>query len=154
LRHPSKQPLNDADIERIKEIANVELEDARIELERANVTAQTMGQRHEESDGDDVTVDDEDDSAWVEYVVLLLPRMANQPFVVNPWTKIRQGWKPLRSEMVTFLSTSWILMMKMTMGRHRVRLVTPYLESPPYVLPSSWSFHQHKRATVLPRQRR
>jgi periodic tryptophan protein 1 len=77
LRHPSKQPLNDADIERIKEIANVELEDARIELERANVTAQAMDQRHEESDGDDVTVDDEDDSAWVEYVLLLLPRMAN-----------------------------------------------------------------------------
>jgi len=68
LRHPSKQPLNDADIERIKEIASVELEDARTELERANVTAQAMDQRHEESDGDDVTGDDEDDSAWVEYV--------------------------------------------------------------------------------------
>jgi periodic tryptophan protein 1 len=76
LRHPSKQPLNDTDIERIKEIANVELEDARTELERANVTAQAMDQRDEESDGDDVTGDDEDDSAWVEYVLLLLPRMA------------------------------------------------------------------------------
>jgi periodic tryptophan protein 1 len=80
LRHPSKQPLNDADIERIKEIANVELEDARTELERANVTAQAMDQRHEESDGDDVVGDegeDEDDSAWVEYVLLPLPRMAD-----------------------------------------------------------------------------
>ena len=77
MRHPSRQPLNDADIERIKEIANVELEDARTELERANVTAQAMGQRHEESDGDDVTVDDEGDSAWVEYVLLFLPRMAD-----------------------------------------------------------------------------
>lgn len=77
MRHPSKQPLNDADIERIKEIANVELEDARTELERANVTAQAMNQRHEESDGDDVIVDDEDDSAWVEFVLLLLPWMAN-----------------------------------------------------------------------------
>ena len=76
LRHPSKQPLNDADIERIKEIASVELEDARTELERANVTAQAMDQRHEESDGDDVTGDGEDDSAWMEYVLLLLPRMA------------------------------------------------------------------------------
>lgn len=76
MRHPSKQPLNDTDIERIKEIANVELEDARTELERANVTAQAMDQRDEESDGDDVTGDDEDDSAWVEYVLLLLPRMA------------------------------------------------------------------------------
>jgi hypothetical protein len=77
LRHPSKQPLNDADIERIKEIANVELEDARTELERAKVTAQAMDQRNEESDGDDVTGDDEDDSAWVEYVLLLLPRIAH-----------------------------------------------------------------------------
>lgn len=77
MRHPSKQPLNDADIERIKEIANVELEDARTELERANVTAQAMDQRHEESDVDDVTGDDEDDSAWVEYVLLFLPRMAH-----------------------------------------------------------------------------
>jgi len=79
LRHPSKQPLNDADIERIKEIANVELEDARTELERANATAQTMDQRHEESDGDDVTGDDDDDddSAWVEYGLLLLFRMAD-----------------------------------------------------------------------------
>jgi hypothetical protein len=77
LRHPSKQPLNDADIERIKEIASVELEDARTDLEHANVTAQAMDQRHEESDGDDVTGDEEDDSAWVEYVLLLLPPMAD-----------------------------------------------------------------------------
>ena len=80
MRHPSKQPLNDADIERIKEIANVELEDARTELERADVTAQAMDKRHEGSDGDDVVGDedeDEDDSAWVEYVLLLLPRMAD-----------------------------------------------------------------------------
>lgn len=69
--------MNDGDVERIKEIANVELEDARIELERANITAQAMYQRHEESDGDDVTGDDGDDSAWVEYVLLLLPRMAD-----------------------------------------------------------------------------
>ena len=77
MRHPSKQPLNDADIERIKEIANVELEDARTELERAKVTAQAMDQRHEESDGDDVAGDDDDDSAWVEYALLLLQRMAD-----------------------------------------------------------------------------
>ena len=77
MRHPSKQPLNDADVERIKEFANVELEDARTELERANVTAQAMGQRCEDSDGDDVTGDDEDDEAWVEYVLLLWQRMGD-----------------------------------------------------------------------------
>lgn len=68
----------DADIERIKEIAHVELEDARTELERANVTAQAMDKRHEESDDNDMTGDDDDDdSAWVEYVLRLLPRIAD-----------------------------------------------------------------------------
>ena len=70
----------DADIERIKEIAHVELEDARTELERANVTAQAMDERHEESDDNDMTGDDDDDdddSAWVEYVLRLLPRIAD-----------------------------------------------------------------------------
>jgi periodic tryptophan protein 1 len=70
--------LLDADIERIKEIAHVELEDARTELERANVTAQAMDKRHEESDDNDMTGDDDDDdSAWVEYVLRLLPRIAD-----------------------------------------------------------------------------
>ena len=68
----------DADIERIKEIAHVELEDARTELERANVTAQAMDERHEESDDNDMTGDDDDDdSAWVEYVLRLLPQIAD-----------------------------------------------------------------------------
>jgi periodic tryptophan protein 1 len=66
-RHPSKQPLNDADIERVKEITHVELEDARTELERANAAAQSMGQRGGNGGDDD---DDEDDSAWVECVFL------------------------------------------------------------------------------------
>jgi hypothetical protein len=63
--HPSKQPLNDADIERIKEIAHIELEDARTELERADAVAQSMGQRDQDGGGDDY---DEDESAWVECV--------------------------------------------------------------------------------------
>jgi len=58
--------LNDADIERIKEIASIELEDARTELERANATAHAMDERHGESGGDDMTGDDEDDSTWVD----------------------------------------------------------------------------------------
>ena len=36
------------------------------------------------------------------------------------------------------------------MGRHRVRLIMPYLGLPPYVLPSPWSLHPYKRVTVLP----
>ncbi|KAH9953214.1 WD40 repeat-like protein [Lactifluus volemus] len=62
-RHPSKQPLNDADVERIKEIAHIELEDARTELERANAAAQSMSQINGSGDDSD---DDEDDSAWVD----------------------------------------------------------------------------------------
>ncbi|KAH9998870.1 WD40 repeat-like protein [Russula compacta] len=65
-RHPSKQPLNDSDIKRIKEIAHVELEDAHKELERASAAARDMDQRHEESDVDDVKGDEEDDTAWVD----------------------------------------------------------------------------------------
>jgi periodic tryptophan protein 1 len=63
-RHPSKQPLNDADVDRIKEIAHVQLEDARTELERASAAARDMDQGRED--------DDEDDSAWVEYAFCLL----------------------------------------------------------------------------------
>jgi periodic tryptophan protein 1 len=70
--------LNDADIDRIKEIAHVELEDARTELERANIAAQDMDERREQSDGEDLMSDDieddDDDSAWVEYVLRLLPQ--------------------------------------------------------------------------------
>ncbi|KAH8990364.1 transducin family protein/WD-40 repeat family protein [Lactarius akahatsu] len=48
--HSSKQPLNDADIERVKDIANIQLEDARTELELH-----------------DIKVDyDDEDSAWVD----------------------------------------------------------------------------------------
>jgi len=66
-RHPSKQPLNDADIERIKDIADIQLEDARTELERANAIAHAMNQRGEESDVDDMKAEDDDeDSAWVD----------------------------------------------------------------------------------------
>ena len=84
-RHPLKQPLNDADIERVKEIAQLELEDARTELERANATAQAMDKRHEESDGDDMPDDDDDDdSAWVEYVLPLLPWMTRSRFCSEP----------------------------------------------------------------------
>ncbi len=70
--------MNDADIERIKEIANIQLEDARTELERANTAAHAMSQRNEVSDVDDIKADeDEDDSAWVECVSHILLRMAD-----------------------------------------------------------------------------
>ncbi|KAH9080339.1 transducin family protein/WD-40 repeat family protein [Lactarius deliciosus] len=65
--HPSKQFLNDADIGRIKDIAYIQLEDARTELERANAVAHAVSQRDEDSEVDDIKVDDgDDDSAWVD----------------------------------------------------------------------------------------
>ncbi|KAH9052907.1 WD40-repeat-containing domain protein [Lactarius deliciosus] len=65
--HPSKQPLDDADIERIKDIASIQLEDSRTELERANAVAHAMSQRDEDSEVDNIKVDDDDeDSAWVD----------------------------------------------------------------------------------------
>lgn len=157
-RHPSKQPLNDADIDRIKEIAHVELEDARTELERANAAAHFMDQRNEDGDGggdgDDIVDDDGDDSAWVECVLsapaagwlidLLVAR------IVSPWTRTPPGRTPPQDETEIFPSTIWMGTTMKTMGRHRVRLVMPYLGSPPYILPSSWSLHQHKRVTILP----
>ncbi|KAI0267782.1 WD40 repeat-like protein [Gloeopeniophorella convolvens] len=65
-RHPSKQPLNDADVERIKAIANIELEDARTELERANAAALAMDQRDEDEEMDDTKGEEDDESAWVD----------------------------------------------------------------------------------------
>jgi hypothetical protein len=97
--------------------SHVEPEDARTELERANFTAWDMDNIHEVSDGDDLTGDniDDDNSAWVEYCLRLLPRMAD--YVVSPWTRIRYRIRLSRSETVTFPSTSWIHTAKITMGR-------------------------------------
>jgi periodic tryptophan protein 1 len=75
--------LNDADIDRIKEIAHIELEDARTEIERANIAAQDMDERHEELMGDDIE-DDDDDSAWVEYVLRPLPADGRLKFCSEP----------------------------------------------------------------------
>ena len=65
VRYPSKQSLNDADIDRIKleEIALVELEDTHTELERASAAAHFMGQSTK--GWDDILDDDDDKSAWV-----------------------------------------------------------------------------------------
>jgi len=120
-----------------------------------------MDQRNEDGDGGgdvyDIVDDDEDDSAWVECVLpapaadwltdLLVARIA------SPWMRTRAGRTPPQDEMEIFPSTIWMRTTMKTMGRHRVRQVMPFLGSPPYILPSSWSLHQHKRVTVLPRQR-
>ncbi|KAH9003131.1 hypothetical protein EDB86DRAFT_3073616 [Lactarius hatsudake] len=49
------------------DIAYIQLEDARTELEHANAVAHAVSQRDEDSEVDDIKVDDgDDDSAWVD----------------------------------------------------------------------------------------
>lgn len=60
-QHPTKYDLDDQELERVSALARIELEDARVELQRAHDAAQTMGK-----DGDD------EDDEWVEYVGLII----------------------------------------------------------------------------------
>ena len=54
--------LDDKELERVAELAHIELEDARTELMRAHAAAQSMGQEPETDN-----VEDEDsESGWVE----------------------------------------------------------------------------------------
>jgi periodic tryptophan protein 1 len=62
-RHPSKYVLDDAELERVSALARIELEDARVELERAHEAAKTMGKGAEGNEADDP---DEDEDNWVE----------------------------------------------------------------------------------------
>ncbi len=59
-RNPEKYALDDKELERVSALANIELEDARVELERAHLAAQSMGKGVEGEAGDD------DDANWVE----------------------------------------------------------------------------------------
>lgn len=68
-RHPEKYVLDEKELERVSALAKIELEDARVELERAHLAVQSMGKgaEGEEADdhGDDVNEDDNDVN-WVE----------------------------------------------------------------------------------------
>jgi len=65
-QHPSKYVLDDNELERVSALARIELEDARVELERAHEAAKSMGRGAEGKEADDVGDDDEDN--WVESV--------------------------------------------------------------------------------------
>ena len=64
-RNPEKYVLDDEELERVSALARIELEDARIELERAHLAAQDMGKGAEGDEADDNT-DDDDEANWVE----------------------------------------------------------------------------------------
>lgn len=57
---PSKYVLDDKELERVSALARIELEDAKLELERAHEAAKLMGKGAESEEAED----DEDD--WVE----------------------------------------------------------------------------------------
>ncbi|CAA7266975.1 unnamed protein product [Cyclocybe aegerita] len=66
-QHPAKYVLDDQELERVSALARIELEDARDELQRAHLAAQSMGKGAEGDEADDNNVDDDDDEAnWVD----------------------------------------------------------------------------------------
>ncbi|ETW83317.1 hypothetical protein HETIRDRAFT_383395 [Heterobasidion irregulare TC 32-1] len=62
-RHPSKYVLDDRELERVSALARIELEDARVELQRAHEAANKMGKGAEEEEADD---GNEEEDAWVD----------------------------------------------------------------------------------------
>lgn len=67
-QHPEKYVLDDPELERVSALARIELEDARVELERAHLAAQSMGKGAEGDEADD-NGDDADEADWVESVI-------------------------------------------------------------------------------------
>lgn len=65
-QHPQKYVLDDKELERVSALARIELEDARVELERAHLAAQSMGKGAEGDEADDNGNDDDDEANWVE----------------------------------------------------------------------------------------
>ena len=70
-QQPHKYVLDDTELERVSRLARIELEDARVELERAHEAAVSMGRGAEGADGDDAGEEDDDDN-WVESVFLFI----------------------------------------------------------------------------------
>ncbi|KAJ7364382.1 WD40-repeat-containing domain protein [Mycena albidolilacea] len=64
LQNPSKYVLDDKELERVSALSRIQLEDARIELERAHEAAKSMGLGAEGEEADDAGEDNEDD--WVD----------------------------------------------------------------------------------------
>ncbi|TDL25538.1 WD40 repeat-like protein [Rickenella mellea] len=64
-QHPSKYNLDDEELGRVSALARIELEDARVELERAHEAAKSMGRGAEGDEADD---HDDSEANWVECV--------------------------------------------------------------------------------------
>jgi periodic tryptophan protein 1 len=74
IRHPQKYVLDDNELQRVSALAHIELEDARVEMERAHKAALEMGKGAEEDETDETVIDgegireDDGDADWVESV--------------------------------------------------------------------------------------
>lgn len=68
-QQPQKYVLDDNELQRVSALAHIELEDARVEMERAHKAAQEMGNDSEEDEVDEAPVEEDDgDANWVELV--------------------------------------------------------------------------------------
>ena len=67
VRQPSKYVLDDKELERVSGLARIELEDARVELQRAHNAAKSMERPAEGMDAvDEGDGDDGEEAEWVE----------------------------------------------------------------------------------------
>lgn len=71
VQHPQKYVLDDQELERVSALARIELEDAKVELERAHLAAQSMGKGAEGDEADDYG-DEGDEVNWVESVLVAI----------------------------------------------------------------------------------
>ncbi|KAJ6520886.1 WD40-repeat-containing domain protein [Mycena vulgaris] len=66
-QHPAKYVLDDKELERVSALSRIQLEDARVELERAHEAAKSMGLGAEGEEADDAGEDgDGDEDDWVD----------------------------------------------------------------------------------------
>ena len=66
-RHPTKYVLDDSELERVSKLARIELEDARLELEKAHKAALEMGKGAEDEGAGEAEAGEEhrgQDLAW------------------------------------------------------------------------------------------
>jgi periodic tryptophan protein 1 len=69
VQHPAKYVLDDDELVRISSLAHIELEDARVELERAQKAAQAIEKRREEDEAEtdaEEKGEERNEGDWVE----------------------------------------------------------------------------------------
>lgn len=122
-QHPSKYLLDDQELERVSALARIELEDARVELERAHEAAKLMGRGAEGDEADDA---EEDDDNWVECAVQLVCLVGMLIIDVAPARKTMMLWTWTlalkKTKATNCQNTIWMSMT--TMSRPPVR--SPY----------------------------